>query len=120
MRPVANLASFVDAERVRFDDAQMVTERFLQLGQSGDAAPVALYGGYLGASLQDGSGQPAGTRSHLVDAWAVQIAGHRSDAGQQLAVEDEVLSERLAGAKAVASNDVAQRLDGRAHGASDR
>ena len=53
---------------------------------------------------------PPGPGPDLVDGLPVERAGDGGDPGEQLAVEDEILAERLARLQPVAGDDVAQRL----------
>ena len=55
-------------------------------------------------------GQSARTRPNFVDCFAPERTGNRGDSSEELAVEDEILAQRLAGLEAVAGDDVTQGL----------
>ena len=82
----------------------------LQLGERRDAAPVALDRDDRRAGIEQRAGQAAGAGADFIDRCAFERPGDRGDPRQQLAVEDEILAERLARAEPVAGDDVAQRL----------
>ena len=81
-----------------------------KLGQGGQAAPVALDRDDLGAGVEQRAGQAARAGADFIDGCAVERSRDGGDARQQLAVEDEILAERLGRLQAVAGDDVAQRL----------
>ena len=110
MRAVAGLGALVDLHRVAADDPQPARKRRLQFGQRRQAAPVALDGDDIGAGIEQRAGQSAGAGADFINGGAVERAGNGGDARQQLAVEDEILPERLGRLQAVAGDDVAQRL----------
>ncbi len=99
----------IDLERVAFDHLQLAGKEFAQLGQGGNAAPVALDRGDRGARLQQCAGQPARAGADLEDFGAGQVARHLGDARQQLMVEQEILPQRLACAETVPADDVTKR-----------
>ena len=55
-------------------------------------------------------GQSTRARPDLIDGFVFERARNCGDSSEKLSVEDEILAERLAGLKPVASDDVAQRL----------
>src|SRR5207302_9844778 len=97
-------------QRVRLNDLELAAELLLQLGQGRDAAPVALHGDDRRSGVEQCPGEAARARAHLLDALAFERTGDRCDPRQELPVEDEILSARLARAEAMASDDRAQRL----------
>src|SRR5574338_1094063 len=110
----------VDCERVTLDDLEATGELGLELGESRKAAAVALDADDLGSGLEQRSGQAARSRTHLIDGLAGTHPRDRGDPGEQVAVEDEILAERLARPQAMPADDVAQRLGPAAHGISER
>ena len=120
MRPVADDLALVDLQRVGLDEVEGDRRTRAQLVERRNAAPVALDRDDVGAGIEQRAGQPAGSGADFVDALRREIAGNRRDPGQQLAVEDEILAERLARAEAVPRDDLAQRLGRDGSGASAR
>jgi len=109
-RHASNLGALVNLQRVAFDHAQLSGEQCFEFGQRGEAAVITLDRDDLGPGIEQGVGQPAGAGADFIDGLAGEIAGNRGNLGEQLAVEDEVLAERLARGKPVAGDDRAKRL----------
>ena len=82
----------------------------LQFGEGRYATPVPLDSHHIRACFQQGARQSARARPDLIDGLAVERARHCRNSGQQLPVEDEVLTESLACLEPVPRDDVAQRL----------
>ena len=59
--------------------------------------------------LQQRAGQAARPRTHFIDALAVEWPRHPRDAAEQLAVEQEILAERLGCAETVTGDHLPQR-----------
>ena len=74
MRAVADLGALVDLQRVAVDDLQPAREIRFELGQRRQAAPVALDRDHLGAGVEQGAGQAAGTGADLIDRRPVERA----------------------------------------------
>ena len=107
MGAFANACAFVDMERVALDDRKPIAARLPELVERGDAAPVALDGDDQRARIEQGASQASGTGAHFVNMLALERAGDRGDAGEELAVEDEILPERPACAETMPGDDVA-------------
>ncbi len=120
MRAVADQAALVDLHRVAFDQLELAGKVGAQFFQRGDAAAVALDRYDSCAGIEQGAGQAAGAGADFVDGVAVADPRNGGDARQQLAIEDEVLAQRLGRRQAVAGDDVAQRFGGVAHRAPAR
>ena len=114
---LANLRPLVDAQGVAFDDSQAGKGSF-KLGKGGEAPPVPLDRDDIGSGIEQGPGQAAGPGAYLIDRLSFQWTRNGGDTRQQLAVEDEILPERLARLKPMAGDDLAERLGFRSH-ASD-
>ena len=82
---------------------------------SGQIAAVALDSNHRRACIEQSAGQPAGPRADFVYLLTGEGAGNRRHAREQLPVENEILSQRLAGAKPMARNDVPERFGRSAH-----
>ena len=113
MGAFADRRDFVDLERVFLDQRELAGKVAVELGQCGQAAPVALDRDDLRAGVEQGAGQAAGAGADFVDGGAVERAGEGGDPGEQLPVEDEILAQRLARLQPVAGDDVAQWLGAR-------
>src|SRR5436189_168822 len=108
------LGGGTDLERVALDRLQPPFESFAELGQGGQAAPVALDGDHPGSGAQQRPRKSARPRSHFVDRLAFQRAGNPRDPVEKLLVEKEILAERFRRAETVARYDLAQRRQGHA------
>ncbi len=111
MRLAREESGRVDRERVAFDRAELAGVGVRQLGERGDAAGVALDRGHLRARREERAGEAAGAGADLQHLGAGEVARHRGDAGEELAVEEKVLPQRLAGGEAVTRDDLTQRRE---------
>ena len=102
---------FVDIDRhgIVRDHRQLARKRLAQLAEQRQAAVVALDRDHLCPGAEQRAGQPAGAGADLEHRGAVQIAGNRSDAIEQLFVEQEILAERLARLQPMRAHRLAQR-----------
>jgi hypothetical protein len=107
MRALSGDSPFVDLQRVAIDDPQVVAEFPLELRERRHATAVAFHRHDRCAGVKEGAGQAARAGPDLVDALTLELARDRSDAGEELAVEDEILSERFACAQPMPGDDVA-------------
>src|SRR5690348_11713481 len=64
-----------------------------------------------GVKREQRAGQPAGARADLDDGGIVERCGRARDAGGEIEVEQEVLTERFAGRQSVLANDLAKRRE---------
>ena len=100
----------VQAQRIGRDHTQALTLRFGHLSHDRDGSVVHLDGGDAGGwGIEQSARQTARTRPDLHHVSASQLAGRPSDAGRQIAVQQEVLTEGTAGVEPVAGNDLPQR-----------
>ena len=107
MRAVAGNRAFVDRERVGLQDIQTAAELFLKLGESRDAAWVSLDRDDRRSGVEQRMGQPSRAWTDLVHPLSVERSRNCRNSGEQLPVENEVLTERLAGTEAVPRDDLA-------------
>jgi len=110
VRAVPGHVGLIDRHCVGIDHAQASCETRFQLSERRHATPIAFDGSHLGTGFEQGIGQATGTGTNLVDFLALHRARDCSDAGQELAIQDEVLTKRLACPKAMAGDDVTQWL----------
>src|SRR4051794_4060569 len=115
MRARADRGRLVDLERIGFDDVEPTGELALQLGEGRYAAAVPLDRDHRSSGIEQCPGEAARAGADFINSLALESARNCSDAGQQLAIEDEILSKRLARAEAVARNNLTQRLRRRRH-----
>src|SRR5437763_14397253 len=99
MRVLADQRGLVDVERIRFHQPQSLAELPLQLLERGDASPVALDRDDFGSGVEQGPGEAAGPGTDFIDSPALERTRDRRDPRQQLAIEDEILPQRLARAE---------------------
>jgi hypothetical protein len=110
MGAIACLRPLVDLQRIAGYDAQATQKFPIEFCQRGEATPIAFDRNDLRACIKQGAGQAARAGADLIDRSSVERAGNRGDARQQLAIEDEVLAERLGCLQPVTGDHVAQRL----------
>ena len=75
-----------------------------------DAAAVTLDGNHGGSGLKKRVCEATGAGADFVGGLAFERSGHCRNSGEQLAVQDEILTQRLAGLEPVPRDDFAQRL----------
>lgn len=109
-----------DGERICLKDGQAAGIFRLKLRKRGYAAAVALDRRNRRSGIEQRAREAARAGTHLINALAFERTWNGRDPSQELTVEDEILSERLACAKAVAGNDLAERLCLAAQAASAR
>ena len=95
----------VYGERVIFPHGQHAGKRLREFFQRGQAAAVAFDRDDFGASLEKSACQAAGAWADFINGLSRQIAGDSRDPVQQLAIEQEVLAERLARREPVARDN---------------
>jgi hypothetical protein len=103
-------AALVHPQCVAFKNLQMLAERGVQLGKRRKAPAVAFDRDDGSAGVKQGTGEAAGAGTDLVYALAFERPGDRRHAGEQHAIKDEILPKRLARAKPVPGNHIAERF----------
>lgn len=96
-----------DRQRVALDHFKLTRVRLRKFGQRRQAATVSLDGDDACPSVDQGSGQPTRSRSHLVDAFTAQVAWHTGDLVEQLRVEEKILTQRFGRGETMTRNDFA-------------
>jgi hypothetical protein len=107
MRTLTDDRPLINAERVFLDYRQTLGKGGAQFRQRRQAAAIALDRDDRRTGFQQGSSEAAWTWPDLGDGRAQQWSGDGSDTRQQLAVEDEVLAERLGCVETMAGDDLA-------------
>ncbi len=100
----------VDRQGIGLNQLELAREIMLEFGQRRQAASITLDRDHRSAGIEQGARQPTGAGADLINPLPGKIAGDRSNPGQELAVENEVLAKRLACAEAVAGNDLSKGL----------
>ena len=102
-------ARLVHLQGVGVDHRQSAVRRAREVRQQGEEAGVGLHGDHPRAGLEQGPGQPAGSRSDLDHRLALEGPGQPGDLAADVEVEEEVLAEALVGGQAGGAQGVAQR-----------
>ena len=108
----ADLGALIDVQRVARDHPQASGELGFKLAESRQAAPVALDRHDLRPRVEQGTGQSARTGPDLIDALPYKRARNCRDPRQQLAVENEILPQRLGRLEPVAGDHIPERFSG--------
>ncbi len=121
VRAFARFGALINLHGVVGQHPEAPARRLVELGQRRQAPVVALDRHHIRPRFEQRAGQPAGAGADFIDGRAVQIAGNAGDTVEQLAVEQEILPERLAGAQAMPRDHLAQRRQaGNGFGLHDR
>src|SRR5262249_14444984 len=110
----------VEGLRVGADDLEPPRISPCDHFQGGNRAPVMLDGDDVRSTQRkQRAGQPARTRADLDDGRAFQRSRRARDAGGEVEIEQEILTERFARRQRMLANDLAQRRQvvDRAHAA---
>jgi hypothetical protein len=107
---VASLGLLVDLQRVGVDDAELAGVLPFKFGKGRNTAAVSFNGNDRSAGFKKRICETAGSGANLIGRLAFEGSWHCRNPCQQLAVEDEVLTQRLAGLEPVPRDDIAQRL----------
>jgi hypothetical protein len=89
---VASDVLLVDLQGILLDQRQSIAEVFLYFSEGREAAAIPFDRYDRCSRIEKRTRQSSWTWADLVDALAVQIAGYRRNAREQLAIEDEVLA----------------------------
>src|SRR5258708_1763121 len=108
MRILSSDRALIDLECVAFNDLKLVGEFRLKLCKGRDAAAIALNGDDRSARVEKRASQAARPRSNFINALAFKPSWNCCNSGEELPVEDEILTQRLARAQVMATNDAAQ------------
>ena len=107
MRAFARHRTLVDLQCIAFDYMQLLAERLLKLCERGKTTPISFDGDNRCSGIEQCARQATGSRSDLVNPLSIQWAWNGSDTREELAIENEILPQRLARAEAVTGDDVA-------------
>ena len=95
--------------RIAFDDPQSMWMNFAKFGKRRQASPVTLDDSHIRPGIDQRAGQATGAGADFIDRLPFKAARHSGNAVEQLAVEQEVLAERLARGQPVTRDDIAER-----------
>jgi hypothetical protein len=106
VRAISGYGPLVHVESIVVNDGEMTAKVSLEFGERRHAPAIPLHCYDVGSRVEQRASKPAGARTDFIDSLSLERSGNRGDPRKKLPIENEVLTESLAGLEPVTGDDV--------------